>query len=454
MSYSPNGSLTVQNNYIYMPDASFLSAPHGRFIPIGNEPLFQHLPEINDINQGGLKDCYLLSSLISIINHSVEGQEFINNMICLLPNGLVIVRFFHVYSSSPLYIAIDKTRFSFYKNDVCHKGLWVFFIEKAYAAYRKYIFCEDFKLSGFNYTDLLNMGESRISFKIFLNIKGNSLKINSGDKLWNDDLITIFTEDDNQETPKKSNILRNYEVIFKQMSKEPTFPVIYRSLGVFVKVISHHLSVETKKNARAMFVMKGLCSEVIIAFIGRWLPQLNETIKKLLVDYIKKTFPGKRGSNQYSQDQLIEYKKIHDALKDNQLVTITSAQEIEKDNGLVKEHIYSVINCAERDGVKYLVAVNPWQRYVRKYRDKIRQFIDHNGKQYTEIVLSASTVSQQVSPDDLFRHREPSINSAKPIPENYSEVILRGGMFELSLEDYTKNFTYVTIATFPPKVLT
>lgn len=104
-------------------------------------PLFTHRPNIKDVEQGYLGDCYLLAGLISVVDRDAEE---IMNIMRDNGNGTVTVRFMRrerqaggriVYT--PYYVTVKKT-IPVYKivgRDTFSRGaLWVKMMEKAYAA--------------------------------------------------------------------------------------------------------------------------------------------------------------------------------------------------------------------------------------------------------------------------------------------------------------------------------
>lgn len=107
-------------------------------------PLFTHRPNIKDVAQGGLGDCYLLAGLISVVD---QNAEEIMNIMKDNGDGTVTVCFKReenvgigsdirmVYT--PCYVTVRKTVPVLKKDgsDAFSQGaLWVKMIEKAYAA--------------------------------------------------------------------------------------------------------------------------------------------------------------------------------------------------------------------------------------------------------------------------------------------------------------------------------
>ncbi|MBQ8912809.1 MAG: hypothetical protein IJ054_02035 [Lachnospiraceae bacterium] len=106
-------------------------------------PLFAHQPNIYDMKQGNIGNCYLISSLVEIVS---QTPSVIND--CMKDNGdTVTVRFYH--GGKPVYINVEKTVPYREYQGVDDKGnavtlkesygskgaLWVSMMEKAYAVF-------------------------------------------------------------------------------------------------------------------------------------------------------------------------------------------------------------------------------------------------------------------------------------------------------------------------------
>ncbi len=116
----------------------YIDAQSGSLEPIDKkewtqDPLFQRLPCINDIQQSTYGDCFLLASLISLLNHE-QGQNFILNMMKQDPEtGRVVVRLFHPVTREPHFLELYSMYYN--QHEIRHKALWVHIIEAAYASF-------------------------------------------------------------------------------------------------------------------------------------------------------------------------------------------------------------------------------------------------------------------------------------------------------------------------------
>ncbi len=100
-----NGSLRS-----HMTDAEYLAAKEARAIYVKDTymgdmeesnmrhlPLFPHSPNLNDIKQGTLGDCYLVAAVQTLV---AENPEAIRDMFCDLGDGDVLVRLYAAYGET------------------------------------------------------------------------------------------------------------------------------------------------------------------------------------------------------------------------------------------------------------------------------------------------------------------------------------------------------------------
>ena len=112
-----------------------------KYRDVSREVLFPSEPSIEDIQQGGIGDCYLLSGLTSVVMSDPMAIKK-----AMRDNGkTVTVRFYETVRENkkdkglrPVYITVNKTipRSKWTNSEMYSKGaLWVSMIEKAYAVW-------------------------------------------------------------------------------------------------------------------------------------------------------------------------------------------------------------------------------------------------------------------------------------------------------------------------------
>lgn len=96
---------------------------------VDGRPLFaKGGPRINDIHQGGVADCSLLSSLITVVN---AQPDFIKSMIVQNPNDTYSVRFFN--NGVAHWVTVDGNTYSSGANS--SNSSWVAIVERANVAF-------------------------------------------------------------------------------------------------------------------------------------------------------------------------------------------------------------------------------------------------------------------------------------------------------------------------------
>ncbi len=129
--------------YMYQSDLK----PVEKFKPT-KDTLFPERPQKKDIAQGGMGDCFFLSSLNAILaadenaDSQFNGSELITSMMRQQDDGTTVVRFFDPHTLEPIYVRVENSQHYNADGDltVNHRALWVHILEKAYAGlgYRHY----------------------------------------------------------------------------------------------------------------------------------------------------------------------------------------------------------------------------------------------------------------------------------------------------------------------------
>ncbi|MBF4161240.1 C2 family cysteine protease [Nocardioides acrostichi] len=98
------------------------------------KPLFgtDGVPDIDDVSQGGVGDCYFLSAIIAILNMP-GGPEKIRDMIERNPDGTFTVHFADGDVTVDGEIAVDASGNGGYAHTSDERGYWVAILEKAFA---------------------------------------------------------------------------------------------------------------------------------------------------------------------------------------------------------------------------------------------------------------------------------------------------------------------------------
>ena len=114
-----------------------------------SQPLFATEPSLDDVKQGNVGDCYLLSGLNSILE---QDPSYVRN--AMKDEGsTVVVRFYHFKTNQPIFVRVKKTVAIAKFTGVDKKGkpysvdrirgargaLWVNIMEKAYAVVRQQV---------------------------------------------------------------------------------------------------------------------------------------------------------------------------------------------------------------------------------------------------------------------------------------------------------------------------
>lgn len=148
-----------------------------------NEPLFLHEPCKEDIEQGALGDCYMLSSLSAI---AAQDPQKIKDMMKDNNDGTVTVRLFND-NQEPVFITVTKTIAKNPKGDYAAyagKSLWVQMMEKAFAASGEVAndYSSDISLSNKpdRKIDYMNIGNGGESYQFIHRVLGTNPMVFAG----------------------------------------------------------------------------------------------------------------------------------------------------------------------------------------------------------------------------------------------------------------------------------
>lgn len=112
-----------------------------KYVPVSC-PLFKYEPDFEDVKQGDIGDCYLLSAINSMIR--VKDKSYFYNMIGSNEDHVHVK--FHVERAGaivPVIVQVQRTILKKVNGDHVvdlqrHGAVWPYFVEKAYAFFRAY----------------------------------------------------------------------------------------------------------------------------------------------------------------------------------------------------------------------------------------------------------------------------------------------------------------------------
>lgn len=112
-----------------------------KYVPVSC-PLFKYEPDFEDVKQGDIGDCYLLSAINSMIR--VKDKSYFYNMIGSTEEHVHVQ--FHVEHAGaivPVIVQVQRTILKKVNGDHVvdlqrHSAVWPYFVEKAYAFFRAY----------------------------------------------------------------------------------------------------------------------------------------------------------------------------------------------------------------------------------------------------------------------------------------------------------------------------
>lgn len=345
-----------------------------------NDPLFPHLPCAEDIAQGGLYDCALLSSLISLVK---LRPDFIMKMMSEDRDGNVAVRLYQ--NGKEYFTKIEKSvRFSpgsIVGSSMARGPLWVNMIEKAVTVF---LFAGDYSKweQGLDLEKALNtlLGKSAEYFFTNFEVEEQAFTklmewptLHSWAKI-NESLRKV--------KPENIPLLRLIEINNSniQQVQELGLELNEAEMNAWEQICNgdqQKLKTRWIKFAKDFLRKHGaLRQHDFQNFINVIYSECKAEQKKVLekiLDWSERNsiFPGKRGSGKYTKQQL----KIYDLIKtrkDSSVIVTNTFESFRNTQlffkcfgakmhkGLVVDHAYAVINCKEEKGLLYIQVANPW----------------------------------------------------------------------------------------------
>ncbi len=462
------------NGQLYT-DSVDIPAGRGRlYYPINwfgiKHALFPHAPNVLDIHQAAIGNCYLLAALQAIVERQ---PDTILNMLRDLRDGTVVVRLFRSQlngqpAGTPIYIRIQKTRLASlnpFADPIKHDAPWVHMIEKAYAVLRRCIERTQYRepITKFHrpandIVEALDSGRPEDSLKILLgadavvgrhhidkerfpeaipNPKNRHELMAPLTQRATTPYLDIYNLFCHAPDPSNPHFTTSLNRIFPLPEYQETQHTIQANLTI---EIAHNLYFALYNQQKQ--TGKTLRSDTLWQTLHYHTQDiLSEQTLVRLHDYIINSgyFPLKRGTTAYTEHQFNYYQVIERALQANHILCLSTDTHIGAEKmlfstrlnpvkGLVGRHVYHVINCYQRAGHCYIQIRNPWAWYKRGYVEKANGAWGAKGfKQVAQC------------PDSFLPRDEP----ARDFDEYHQNIQYAPGVFELELSDLLKRFSVI-----------
>jgi len=439
--FSRQGGLTREEfssrEHLYVPDEELNPTPNIEIITLPWE-LFNESPNPARIAQGNYGNCFLIAPLISIASSGLSGQQHLNNMMIDL-GELVIVRLYHPKTLKPIFIQLDRTVFLCRnKKNVKYleiNDLWVYFIEKAFAAYVLKFpsppVHATFLHSAKNYENALDGTlDIKSTFKIILgkSTVGRLFAASDISRYSEEPLFSIFNN------PFETMSLLNTLAFHQSFILCRQTDIFNENIFKFLTIVQS-LPRDTLQNFLNSFPEnnKTMRLHEIQAFFKIHFHQLHPVFLDAIFDYLKTKVPGKRGLCIYNDVQEALFFAIYSELQKKALLCLGTKSNFNSQKGLYPLHVYSVINCYQRGNFKFVLLVNPHACDTRQY------FYDPSG-------LKITTANETLAGKTMLHPGLPYTRMGiEQSPEQIKELLdTIPGCFELLLEDVSKRCQEIT----------
>lgn len=395
MSFSKNGLLEVPNGAVVMPLADPVTVGFQKHVR-AKDALFPHVPNMNDVRQGEIGDCYLLAGINAVLAKP-DGPEIIQ---CLMKDnldGTFTIRFykedrFQYFRMSKSIVRQYKGKFlgvHYGTEKVLHNqtdALWVSMIEKAYAACMRGV---SRTYSGLEGGEGAAAAVALVGWGASQNAVGHATEDESSDGLAFSALLNeVSPRNPISRIPKlRQLVLASVARIFPDDGEACTNATRWfewSTAAKFEELIKFQNSHPTHDKWRKLLDTIGT--------------DLHPETRALVTIWVqnRKLWPGEVGTHDYLRQQLDLFAKIqrllatqrsvvastHNTLVGRQTGVGGSAGEAKVD-GLAAKHEYTVLDTKiETTGLRFVRVRNPWGEggYGKTYH-RVQVGIPAPGKQ-------------------------------------------------------------------------
>jgi hypothetical protein len=382
----------------------WISQPDQPIFPLDPSTGQPRAPRADDVKQGGLGDCYLEAALASLVQ---SNPGFVRSM--LTDHGRTVsVRMFDVDMSDPDKPAFTPRTVKVTKsvagvsNDRLYDGgaLWVSMIEKAYAvaryagraskepAHQQRASASMQSIAG---------GKAHHALMHLTGLPATTVKVSSGagdskaamgrHAPWSRLEYAEWLE---QRAAGDSGSYVGLLVFQYLISSKMTMEAATMATDKFMRWVPRHAdefdALEVAAGLRPGDAMtSGYHGEIRLEDIEAIFEGTSQASTwTAMRPFLAKSFPGKRGTDSYTDEQRRAFKEITDGLAAGKPMTASSRKKQTRGaatetghsggeamgGGVVGGHAYSITAAEERDGGALWVQLrNPWRNYTREYDD-------------------------------------------------------------------------------------
>ncbi|MBO6214140.1 MAG: hypothetical protein J6N76_01235 [Lachnospiraceae bacterium] len=314
--------------------------------------LFPHEPCPQDVVQGGMGDCYFLSSLTAIAR---RDPKTIKDMMLDNGDGSVTVRFFKKNDEEGRYVPHFVTVDKFILKDSAYETLWVRIMEKAYAAF----LMEE-------YRDKDDPTKSRMP--------------NNNAKKRIDDLNKKIDEEQKKiayliTTGKAKNYREAKKMTGATFDEDEDAKYVMVGTGA----IEYGFIANGGDSHEALSHLLGTDAEKIDTFEVRknrlkGTTEWYRRTKKFIWDLCK------RSKDAYTDDERNDFDELAASINRGEIINAGTDEELPEEEGIYGYHAYSVTATYRRAGLLLVELRNPHGENVARYKK------DDRGRIFPEYV--------------------------------------------------------------------